>query len=49
MIDKKNNLNGEKHFYSGMLPNYLVFIPVKKYVKYFSSTKIFWWNVRKKY
>ena len=31
-------LNGSKYFYSGIFQNYLVFIPAKKYIKYFSST-----------
>ena len=38
LINKYTTLNGAKYFYSGILQNYLVFIPNKKYIKYFSST-----------
>ena len=31
-------LNGAKYFSSGIFQNYLVFIPTKKYIKYFSGT-----------
>ena len=31
-------LNGAKCFSSGIFQNYLVFIPAKKYIKYFSDT-----------
>ena len=38
MINKYSILNGAKYFYSGILQNYFVFIPAKKYIKYFSGT-----------
>ena len=38
LINKFSILNGAKYFSSGMFQNYLVFIPVKKYLKYFSGT-----------
>ena len=38
MINKFGILNGAKYFSSGIFQNYLVFIPVKKYIKYFSGT-----------
>ena len=38
MIDKFSILNGAKYFSSGIFQNYLVFIPAKKYIKYFSGT-----------
>ena len=38
LINKYSILNGEKYFYSGILQNYFVFIPAKKYIKYFSGT-----------
>ena len=31
-------INGANYFSSGIFQNYLVFIPAKKYIKYFSST-----------
>ena len=37
MIDKFSILNGAKYFSLGIFQNYLVFIPTKKYIKYFSS------------
>ena len=37
MINKFSILNGAKYFSSGIFQNYLVFVPVKKYIKYFSS------------
>ena len=37
-MNKFSILNGAKYFSSGMFQNYLVFIPVKKYLKYFSGT-----------
>ena len=37
MIDKFSILNGAKYFSSGIFQNYLVFIPAKKKVKYFSE------------
>ena len=38
LMNKFSILNGAKYFSSGMFQNYLVFIPVKKYLKYFSGT-----------
>ena len=38
MINKFSILNGAKYFYLGIFQNYLVFIPAKKYIKYFSGT-----------
>ena len=38
LINKFSILNGAKYFSSGMFQNYLVFIPAKKYVIYFSCT-----------
>ena len=38
MIDKFIILNGAKYFSLGIFQNYLVFIPPKKYIKYFSGT-----------
>ena len=38
LINKFCILNGAKYFSSGILQNYLVFIPAKKYIKYFSGT-----------
>ena len=38
MINKFSVLNGAKYFSSGIFQNYLVFIPAKKYIKYFSGT-----------
>ena len=38
LINKYSILNGEKYFYSGILQSYFVFIPAKKYIKYFSGT-----------
>ena len=38
MINKFSILNGVKYFSSGIFQNYLVFIPAKKYIKYFSGT-----------
>ena len=35
LMNKFSILNGAKYFSSGMFQNYLVFIPVKKYRKYF--------------
>ena len=37
LIDKFSILNGAKYFSSGIFQNYLVFIPAKKKVKYFSG------------
>ena len=50
LIDKYNIFNRVKYFYSGILHNYFVVIPTKKYIKYFSgTTRIYWWNVKRKY
>ena len=38
MINKFSILNGSKYFSSEIFQNYLVFIPAKKYIKYFSGT-----------
>ena len=38
LINKFSILNGAKYFSSGIFQNYLVFIPTKKYIKYFSGT-----------
>ena len=38
MINKFSILNGAKHFSLGIFQNYLVFVPAKKYIKYFSGT-----------
>ena len=38
MINKFSILNGTKYFSLGIFQNYLVFIPAKKYIKYFSGT-----------
>ena len=37
-MNKFSVLNGAKYFSSGIFQNYLVFIPAKKYIKYFSGT-----------
>ena len=38
MINKFTILNGEKYFSLGIFQNYLVFIPGKKYIKWFGGT-----------
>ena len=38
MINKFNILNGTKYFPLAISQNYLVFIPAKRYIKYFSGT-----------
>ena len=38
MIDEFSILNGAKYFSSGAFRNNLVFIPAKKYIKYFTGT-----------
>ena len=38
MINSFSILNGAKYFSSGILQNYSVFIPVKRYIKNFSGT-----------
>ena len=40
LINKFSILNEAKYFSSGIFQNYLVFIPVKKYIKYFSGTTL---------
>ena len=45
LIVKLSILNGAKYFSSGIFQNYLVFIPAKKYIKYFSgATRIESWR-----
>ena len=45
MINKFNILNGAKKFSSEIFQNYLVFIPARKYIKYFSDiTRIELWK-----
>ena len=38
MINKFSILNGAKYFSLGIFQNYIVFLPAKKYIKYFSGT-----------
>ena len=38
VINKFRILNAAKYFSSGIFQNYLVFIPAKKYIKYFTGT-----------
>ena len=38
MINKFSILNGANYFSSGIFQNYFVFIPAKKYIKFFSGT-----------
>ena len=38
LINKFGILNEAKYFSSGIFQNYLVFIPAKRYIKYFSDT-----------
>ena len=38
MVDKFSILIGAKYFSLGIFQNYLIFIPDKKYTKYFTST-----------
>ena len=38
LINKFSILNGAKYFTLGIFQNYLVFIPAKKYINYFSGT-----------
>ena len=38
LINKFSIVNGAKYFSSVIFQNYLVFIPAKKYIKYFSGT-----------
>ena len=45
LINKFSILDGAKYFPSGISQSYLVFIPAKKYIKYFSgTTKIYSWK-----
>ena len=41
MINKFSIFNGPKYFSLTIFQNYLVFIPAKRYIKYFSGTT---WN-----
>ena len=42
-INKISIFNEAKYFSSGIFQNYLVFIPAKKHIKYFScTTRIDW-------
>ena len=38
LMNKFSILNGARYFSLGTFQNYLVFIPAKKYIKYFSGT-----------
>ena len=38
LIKKFSIINGEKYFSLGIFQNYLVSIPTKKYIKYFTGT-----------
>ena len=40
MINKFSILYGEKYFSSEIFQNFLVFIPAKKYIKYFTGTTL---------
>ena len=45
MINKFIIINGAKYFSAGYFQNYLLFIPVKKYIKYFNgATQINSWK-----
>ena len=45
MINKFSIFNRPKCFSPGIFQNYLVFIPAKKYIKYFSgTTRREWWK-----
>ena len=45
LISKCSILNGAKYFNSRILEYYLVFIPDKKYIKYFhATTQIYSWK-----
>ena len=39
-MNKFSVLNGAKYFSSGIFQNYLVFMPAKKYIKYFVGTPL---------
>ena len=46
LINKFSILNGAKYFSSGILQNYLVFIPVKNDVKYLhATTQVYMWKL----
>ena len=48
MINKISIHNGAKYFSSAVFQNYLVFVPAKKYIKYFSgTTRIDSWKSKK--
>ena len=38
LMNKFSILNGSKYFSAAIFQNYLVFIPAKKYIKYFTGT-----------
>ena len=38
LIKKFSILNGAKYFSSGIFQSYLLFVPAKKYIQYFSGT-----------
>ena len=38
LINKFSILNRAKYVFSGLFQNYLIFMPAKKYIKYFSGT-----------
>ena len=40
MINKFSVLNAAEYFSSGIFQNYLVFISAKKYIRYFSTSRI---------
>ena len=45
MINSFSILNGEKYLFSGIFQNYSLFMPAKKYIKYFSGiTQIDFWK-----
>ena len=50
LIDKFSIINGAKSFSIGIFQNYLLFIPVMKYMKYFhDTTQIYSWRSNTKY
>ena len=45
LIDQFSIINRAKHFALGIFQNCLVFVPAKKYIKYFASTTwVEWWK-----
>ena len=38
LISKVSTFNRAKYFSSGLFQNYIIFIPAKKYIKYFNDT-----------